>query len=113
VHELALTQSVVESISERLREQLPEARVVRVRLQVGRLVAVVPDALRFCFDVCAQGTPLEGAALEIDEVPARGRCHDCGRETELDGLVALCACGGVDLEILSGRELHIKQVEVG
>lgn len=108
VHELALTESVVSSI----RERLPDTRVVRVRLRVGRLVAVVPEALRFCFDVCTQGTPLEGAALEIDEVAARGRCGDCGLEYELDGVVALCACGSADVEVLSGRELMIQQVEV-
>jgi hydrogenase nickel incorporation protein HypA/HybF len=38
-----------------------------VRLRVGRDACVSPDALRFCFDVCTRGTPLEGAALEIVE----------------------------------------------
>jgi hydrogenase nickel incorporation protein HypA/HybF len=65
VHELALTDGVVQMVRERLGEQ----RVVRVRLAVGADAAVVPDALRFCFEVCTQGTSLDGAALEIVEVP--------------------------------------------
>lgn len=108
MHELALTQSVVEAI----RERLGEARVIRVRLQVGRLAAVVPDALRFCFDVCTRGTSLEGAVLEIDEIAARARCRRCGVEAELDGVIALCACGSADLEVLAGRELQIREVEL-
>jgi hydrogenase nickel incorporation protein HypA/HybF len=63
VHELSITRNVVAIVSERAVGQ----RVTRVRLEIGRLTAVVPDSIRFCFDVCAQGTPLEGAELEIVE----------------------------------------------
>jgi hypothetical protein len=63
VHELALIEYVIDAI----RERLGEARVVRVRLEIGRLRAVVPDAVRFSFEICAEGTTLAGAVLEIDE----------------------------------------------
>jgi hydrogenase nickel incorporation protein HypA/HybF len=67
MHELALTDGVVEAV----RERLGDARVLRVRLAIGRLTAVVPDAIRFCFEVCTHGTSLDGALLEIDEVEGR------------------------------------------
>jgi len=63
VHELSITRNVVAIVSERAEGQ----RVTRVRLEIGRLTAVMPDSIRFCFDICAQGTPLEGAELEIVE----------------------------------------------
>jgi hydrogenase nickel incorporation protein HypA/HybF len=63
VHELSITRNVVAIVSERAVGQ----RMTRVRLEIGRLSAVVPDSIRFCFDICAQGTPLEGAELEIVE----------------------------------------------
>jgi hydrogenase nickel incorporation protein HypA/HybF len=63
VHELALAESVVRQITERLGD----TRIVRVRLEVGRLAAVMPDALRFSFEVCTDGTRLQGAVLQIDE----------------------------------------------
>ena len=63
MHELSITRNVVAIVSERAQGQ----RVTRVRLEIGRLSAVVPDSIRFCFDICAQGTPLEGAELEIVE----------------------------------------------
>ena len=67
MHELSITRNVVAIVSERAVGQ----RVTRVRLEIGRLSAVVPDSSRFCFDICAQGTPLEGAELEIVERPGQ------------------------------------------
>lgn len=67
MHELSITRNVVAIVSERAVGQ----RVTRVRLEIGRLSAVVPDSIRFCFEICAQGTPLEGAELEIVESAGR------------------------------------------
>jgi len=64
MHELALTQDLVDLVSERCAG----SRVTRVVLEIGRLSAVLPDAMRFCFDVCTEGTVAEGAALEIVEL---------------------------------------------
>lgn len=63
MHELALATEVVSICAARA----DGARVVRVRLEVGKLAAVLPDALRFCFDACANGTAVEGATLDIIE----------------------------------------------
>lgn len=63
MHELALMDSLVATVGERVGQ----SRVTAVRLRVGKLAAVAADALRFCFDVCAEGTCLEGAVLEIQE----------------------------------------------
>ncbi|GAC1376333.1 MAG: hypothetical protein NVSMB32_18920 [Actinomycetota bacterium] len=62
--------------------------------------------------MCSAGTPLEGAKLEIIEVPGRASCRSCGNELDLVDMIALCTCGSADLEILGGQELIIKDVEV-
>jgi hydrogenase nickel incorporation protein HypA/HybF len=108
MHEVALSESIIDAI----RGRLGDARVVRVRLAIGRLMAVLPDAMRFAFAACTEDTPLGGARLEIDEITARGRCRACGCESELDPLTAWCPCGSADVEILAGSELLIKEVEV-
>lgn len=113
MHELAITESVVTGVCEHL-EQAGRAgsRVTRVVLEIGRLSGVVPDAIRFCFDVCTQRTPLEGAGLEIVAVEGVARCRSCGMESQPRDLLALCGCGSGDLEIRSGRELRVREVEV-
>jgi hydrogenase nickel incorporation protein HypA/HybF len=108
MHEVALIESILDAV----RARLGERRVVRVRVEVGRLMAVLPDALRFAFTSCTAGTSLDGARLEIDEIAARGRCRACTREWLLDSVFALCPCGSADVELLTGHELNIKEVEV-
>jgi hydrogenase nickel incorporation protein HypA/HybF len=109
VHELSITRNMVAIVAEHAAGQ----RVRRVRLEVGRLSAVMPDALRFCFDICAQGTAAEGAELEIIEIAGRARCRACGDELELDDLVGCCpACGSAALSVIAGEELNIKEMEV-
>lgn len=108
MHELSITRSVVAIVSEHAAGR----RVMRVRLEIGRLSAVMPDAVRFCFDVCARGTSLEGAALEIDEIAGRGRCSDCGEESSMSSAAGRCpGCPGM-LRPVAGEELNIKEMEV-
>jgi hydrogenase nickel incorporation protein HypA/HybF len=108
VHELSIAQSIVEMVGERPGD----ARVHKLTLVIGRLSGVMPDALRFCFDVCSEGTVLEGAILEIIEPSGRGRCPDCGREQEITSLFDTCVCGAAGLDCIAGDELRIKQMEM-
>jgi hydrogenase nickel incorporation protein HypA/HybF len=86
--------------------------VTGVHVQVGRLSGVLPEAMRFCFELITEGTPLAGAELRIDEPEGRGRCRGCGRDFALADLVLLCPCGSADVEITGGRELAVTSVEV-
>jgi hydrogenase nickel incorporation protein HypA/HybF len=108
MHELGITQEIV---------ALAEARgggrrVRRVVVEIGRLTAVLPDAVRFCFDLCAEGTAVEGAELRIVETPGTARCRECGGAVQLDRPFGRCACGCTDLEWLTGEELRITEIEV-
>jgi hydrogenase nickel incorporation protein HypA/HybF len=108
MHELSIAASVVETITARTGE-----RIVReVRLEVGRLSGVSADSLRFCFEMAAADTGVDGAQLVIDEPPGRARCVTCGEEFVVDDPILLCACGSSDVRILSGEQLRILSVEV-
>lgn len=108
MHELSITQSLLDAVVGRTGER----QVTGVRVQVGRLSGVLPDAMRFCFELVTDGTPLAGAELRIDEPEGRGRCRDCGQDFTLADLVPLCPCGSADVEITGGRELAVTSVEV-
>jgi hydrogenase nickel incorporation protein HypA/HybF len=108
MHELAITESIVSSVAERVAGR----RVTRVVLEIGRLSGVVPDAVRFCFDLCAEGTELAGASLDIVQRPGRACCRTCGQECEFEDPLALCGCGSADLDVREGQELRIREVEV-
>jgi hydrogenase nickel incorporation protein HypA/HybF len=109
MHELSITRSVVAIVAEHAAGR----KVTRVRLEIGALSAVMPDAVRFCFGICAADTPLAGAALEIDEIPGLGTCEDCGTQVGLKAFVGRCPnCGTSNLRLIAGQELNIKEMEV-
>ncbi|MGO9237479.1 MAG: hydrogenase maturation nickel metallochaperone HypA [Methylocella sp.] len=108
MHELALIQSVVEMVSEHAQGRC----VRRVKLEIGKFTCVAPDAMRFCFDVVATGTPLDGARLEIVEIEALARCRGCGETFVQQTLWSYCPCGERDYARLSGHELQVKEYEL-
>jgi hydrogenase nickel incorporation protein HypA/HybF len=108
MHELGIALQVVETVTERAGL----ARVRKVVLHVGVLTAVLPESLRFCFDLATAGTLAEGALLEIVERPGLARCRACGADVELLRPFGRCLCGGSDLDWLAGDELEISSMEV-
>jgi len=108
VHELAIAESVVDTVTERLAG----AKVTCVHLEIGALSGVVADSIRFCFDLATEGTGLAGARLEITEPPAQCRCRACGADFQPDSPILLCPCGSPDVAVLSGEQLKIVSVQV-
>jgi hydrogenase nickel incorporation protein HypA/HybF len=109
MHELSIAQSIVEDIGERLGD----TRVTRVTLEIGKLSGVVVDSIRFCFDLVAEGTSLDGAALVITEPTGQACCRRCDTGFETTDPIVLCpGCGDSDVDMLAGRDLRIKSVEV-
>jgi hydrogenase nickel incorporation protein HypA/HybF len=108
MHEMALTQSLVEAVCEHAAGR----RVHSVRLEVGALCAVVPDAMTFCFELATEGTVAEGALLDVDILPGAARCRSCDAHFELTDPILLCPCGSADVEVLAGRDLRILSMEV-
>ena len=109
LHELSIAESVVRIAS----RQADGRRVTKVQMKVGYLRQVVPSALTFGFGLLAEGTPVEGAELEMEQIPAEGRCRRCGVESRLGAFPLQCEeCGGFDLEILKGEELMVESLEL-
>ena len=109
MHELSIARSVVAIVAEKAAGR----KVKGVRLSVGKLSGVEVDALRFCFPMVADESPIAGAALHIDEIPGRARCLGCEKELELDVPVGVCPCERRErLELLAGQELNVKEMEV-
>ena len=109
MHELSIADSVV-----RIASRHADGRqVTKVYLKVGYLRQVVPSALAFSFELVAQGTPVEGSDLEMEEIPATGKCHACGAESQLNSFPLQCkTCGNLDLELIAGEELYVESLEM-
>lgn len=108
MHELGITQNIIAIVSENAQNK----KVQRVLLEIGKLSAIMPDAIKFCFDICSQNTIVEGAILEILEIPGMAKCRQCSAIFSIDKPFGICQCGSVQLDIITGEELKIKEIEV-
>jgi hydrogenase nickel incorporation protein HypA/HybF len=112
MHEVSLIEDVI-ALVEQERTRQPFVRVNAIRLLVGALGHVEPDALRFCFDAVAHCTIAAGARLTIDIVPGRGWCTDCRAEVPLDDRFGDCpVCAGAHVRMTGGDELRVADMEV-
>ncbi len=113
MHEMGIALQIVEIAAASIPTDLGNVRVARVNLKVGKLAAVVPESLRFCFSVASKDTPLDGAELNIAELPVVARCKQCNSKWTITNPVFKCGtCNSGSLEILSGRELDIESIEI-
>ncbi|WP_323720804.1 hydrogenase maturation nickel metallochaperone HypA [Acetomicrobium sp.] len=112
MHEMSIVEALMEQITEMAQEQNWEA-VTRVRLKVGVMRQIVPDILEFCFNVASKGTIMEGAILEMEEIPLRVKCEGCGHIWSDREFLGLCPeCGSIDVNVLGGMELELTNLEV-
>jgi hydrogenase nickel incorporation protein HypA/HybF len=112
MHELSLVAGLFEILEEKTGPYKP-AKIVAVKLRVGRLSGAVPELLVTAFDMYKKGTSAEEAVLEVVEVPVRFRCRSCDQEFEVEDFVFHCSsCQGSDLEMLSGTDLILDKIEL-
>jgi hydrogenase nickel incorporation protein HypA/HybF len=108
MHELGLCSSIVEAVERRAGER--PVRSVRVR--VGRLHHVHPEAFDQSFALAAAGTVAAGAAAELVFLPVRSHCRSCGSTTESELVLTGCPdCSSVDLDLVGGDELVLESLE--
>jgi hydrogenase nickel incorporation protein HypA/HybF len=112
MHELSLAQGIVDIVADAARAE-SFSRVTRIKVVVGGLAPVEPDALAFGFEVVAKGTVAEGARLELSRPPGLGRCAGCDREVPLAQRGEACpGCGGYEIVVTAGDELRVTELEV-
>jgi hydrogenase nickel incorporation protein HypA/HybF len=90
-------------------------RIKRVTLVLGASGHFTEDVARQHFALNAQGTPAEGAVLDIEWLPASYRCFQClytFASAQPPTEVSCPACGGIALEIDHSDVCYICEIEV-
>lgn len=109
MHEL----SICTSIAEIVQRHAAGRRVTSVQVRLGQLRQIVPDSLTFCWAAVSQDPQLRGASLDIEYVPAKVDCGDCGQRGVLDEPYPRCpACGSAIVTILEGEEFQVTSIDV-
>lgn len=108
MHELTVTRHVLEQVLTEAR-RIGAKRVTKINLVVGREAGVVPDCVRFYFDLLKTDTIAAEAELCFRIAPLRLRCRSCQKEFAQLEHMCECNCGA---DIISGHELSIESIEI-
>ncbi len=113
MHEFSICERLVEIALDEAAARAPRRAIRSVKIAVGALQQIVPETLTAAFEFMTRDTSLEGAELKIRIVPVRVRCRQCGAENEVRPAEFICPnCGGVGLDVLSGRDIVLETLEV-
>lgn len=112
MHEMSLCEGVLQVLeAEALRQHF--TKVKTVWLEIGALANVEPHAMQFCFTAVTRQTLADGATLEIIHQPAQAWCLNCSQSSVIHQRYEACPlCGSYQLQLTSGDELRIKELEV-
>jgi len=113
MHEMGIVLQIVEIATASLPAEMEGIKVEKVNLKIGKLAAVVPASLRFCFEVVTKDTPFSGSTLNIQEIPVVVKCRSCHSQWTVTGPDFTCkTCQDGEVDILTGREIEIISLEV-
>jgi hydrogenase nickel incorporation protein HypA/HybF len=120
MHEFSTMSGIVNAVRGEGRRHNAKA-IIKVTLEIGELTFLGEEQLKFAFGVLTEGTEMEGAELLIKKVEPSVKCS-CGYEGAVEYAekeefhiqfpILRCPVCGSDVEIMSGRECLIKNVEV-
>ncbi len=111
MHELGIMMEVVKQVEQVALENQVE-KVEKIVLQIGEISTVIPHFVEEVFPAATYQTMLEDTELEIEMIPANGRCKQCGEIFSLTAQKGICYCGSEEVEMLSGREFILKEIQV-
>jgi len=113
VHEFGIAANIVKIAIDSIPDDLKNMPIEKINLRIGKLSSIVPESLKFCFEILISGTRLEGADLSIEEVPVTAKCRECDFQWIVPEPVFICGkCGSGLIDIIAGRELDIFSMEI-
>ena len=112
MHEMSVAQNILEIVREHISDG-EENKVRAIKLKIGELSGIVPDALEFCFSTMIDRTEFEQASLHIVHIPIAAVCNVCKQQSKLEYGVFICpSCYSNDIELLTGKEMQVVSIEV-
>jgi hydrogenase nickel incorporation protein HypA/HybF len=112
MHEVGIMESVLE-IAESQARASGALRILEIKIRVGRMTGIVPEALEHAFAVLREGTIAAAARLDVEFVPGAFWCVTCAAEFDSDDLIGGCpTCHDPSFDMRRGRELDVVSLEV-
>ena len=112
MHEMSLCEGILQILQDESHKQ-GFNRVKNVWLEIGDLSGIEIDAMLFSFDAVTRNSLADGAKLNIINVPGQAWCMKCSKNVNVKQRFDECpVCGSFQLQVTSGDEMKIKELEV-
>ena len=114
MHEFSICQNIVKLVLKEYEKLAPQAgKLLKTRIVVGKMHQIVPQSLQFAYEVLTRDTPAADSQLEIILKPVKVICKECNWQGEINDSLFLCrSCEKANVEIVTGKELYIQDLEV-
>jgi hydrogenase nickel incorporation protein HypA/HybF len=110
MHEYSIVGALLERVDAEARLRHATA-VHRVRVRIGELSGVEVDLLTVAYDTFRERTICERAELDVQIVPARWECPDCGGSIPRGDLLRCRQCD-VPARLAAGDEILLDRIEM-
>jgi hydrogenase nickel incorporation protein HypA/HybF len=111
MHEMMIATELLSQL-DNLAAEHGLSRITHVSVAAGEMRGVVPEALDMAFAEASRGTAAEGATLELEIVPTRARCRECGQVFQPTVDSFLCpGCNQADVEFLAGNDIVLSSID--
>jgi len=112
MHEMSIVESLLSIIEDEMVKN-NASKLRSVRVQIGEMSGIVPEALRTCFEILTSKNDMKDAVLKMDIAPLIGYCGKCRTEFNIINYRFSCPdCDNSEIEVISGREMNIVEMEV-
>jgi len=116
MHELPIIKKVLHIVLFHASEQAA-TEVRTVTLKVGEIHDLIPELVERYFSYVSRGTIAEKAKVQMVVLPIICTCKDCQKHfiynLRYGERTRGCpVCGGEDLELVSGNELFVDNIEI-
>lgn len=113
MHELSIVFDILDTVEASAKAN--KVRLVKsVTLEIGEVSTIVPSYFRDVWKWAVEKRELtKGCKLKIKTIKAVSICRDCGTKYSTLEYAKICPnCKSTNTELLKGREVNIKEMEV-
>jgi hydrogenase nickel incorporation protein HypA/HybF len=112
MHEVSIAEEITDIVLRKLVENKC-SKAIKVSLVFGELTSIMPEALDFAFKSVCRGTPMEGAMIKYTIKKMKAECRNCHKKFRVKDFNYLCpSCAGTDINVISGKEMIVKTIEM-
>jgi hydrogenase nickel incorporation protein HypA/HybF len=112
MHEMSIIQNILDDVEQSL-SKAEYSKVINIKIKVGEFIALDPSSLQFCYKALTNGTKFENTELLIEIIPLTGICNNCKQQININNFLFVCGeCASDNIEIISGQELILSEINV-